>query len=298
VKIFKPKSPLAGVNTAQAAIYLIAFVAVLGLLYGWLTSGDAASATPAQAVQPHSLSGLRAPSLLAAGSHPTDTTSRTSAALQALSLSGTEADGDWAVDANGELQPSINLRRRFDYYLTLQGETPLEQVATHLRTQVQAAHGAKAAQQVMDLWARYLRLQQHAWAMQVDLQRPDTWAAALAERSAVRRQLLGLAWAEAFYRAEEDELRALITQTQDGQTAGNSAAPGAVPVPDAAQREAQVEAQWQQWSQRIDAARSQVQQLRQAPELSEMQRNAAIDAYLGQQFSGSELVRARALLQI
>ena len=69
-------------------------------------------------------------------------------------------------------------------------------------------------------------------------------------------------------------------------------------LPDAAAREAQVQAEWQQWTQRIEAARSQVQQLRQAPELSELQRSAAIDAYLNQHFSGSELLRAKALLQI
>ena len=246
----------------------------------------------------------RPPSLLAAGGHGGDAAATPLAAnfaefQPAHSLSNTQADGDWGIGANGQAQPSRALRRRFDYLLLQQGEIALDSLANHIRQQVQKAHGTVAAQQIMALWDSYLRLQQHAWTTQADLQRPETWANALAERSAVRRQTLGPAWADAFYGEEEGELRQMIAQANSGLPL-SSATPANAPIalPDAAQRTAAHEAQWQRWEQRLDAARSRVQQLRSAPELSDPQRHEAISTYLNQQFSNAELLRAKALLKI
>jgi lipase chaperone LimK len=241
---------------------------------------------------------------MGAGGHNTDTVQSTEATqttepTRPSSLANTQPDGDWSIGPNGQPQPSIALRRRFDYFLLLQGEQDLSTLAAQMRQQLQAAHGAAAAQTIMGLWVSYLQLQQHNWTTQVNMQRSETWAPALAERSAVRRQLLGSAWAEAFYGDEERALRQTIAQANSGLPITPTTQPSdPVALPNAAERLAEHQAQWQQWEQRINTARSRVQQLRSAPELSEPQRNEAITAYLSQQFSGTELVRAKALLGI
>lgn len=244
----------------------------------------------------------RSPSLLGAGGHGTDAAQKaesvqTTALQQPNSLANTQTDGDWGIGPNGQPQPSIALRRRFDYFLLLQGEQDLNALANQTRQQVQAAHGAAAAQAIMALWVSYVQLQKHTWTTQVNMQRSETWAPALAERSAVRRQLLGTAWAEAFYGEEENALRQTIAQTSSGLPTGQASTYNEpVALPDAAQRMAAHQAQWQQWEQRINTARSRVQQFNSAPELSDPQRSEAITNYLNQQFNGHELTRARALL--
>ncbi len=191
------------------------------------------------------------------------------------------------------------LRRRFDYFLLLLGEVDISVLTAQIRSQVQAVHGAAAAQQIMALWDNYLRLQKHSWTTHVNMQRRETWAPALAERSAVRRQLLGTTWAEAFYANEEDALRQMIAQANSGLPVTQAAPPSeAIALPDAAQRMAAHEAQWQQWEQRLETARSHVAKLRSTPELSDQQRSEAITAYVNQQFSGRELTRAKALLNL
>lgn len=224
--------------------------------------------------------------------------------LQESSLADTQADGTWSIGPSGQAQPSLALRRRFDYFLLLQGERDIAALTADIQRQVSAAHGQIAAQQVMALWRSYLQLQQHRWTTQVDMQRPSTWSSALTERSMKRRELLGIAWAEAFYRDEENDLRKQIAKS-NGQANGQdlntaSAAERNLPtaLPDAPQRQAEVDAEWQQWSQRLEAARSHIAKLQQAPELSEPQRADAVAAYVTSQFSGSELLRVKALLKL
>ena len=223
--------------------------------------------------------------------------------LQESSLADTQADGTWSIGPDGQAQPSLALRRRFDYFLLLQGERDIAALTADIQRQVSAAHGQIAAQQVMALWRSYLQLQQHRWTTQVDMQRPSTWSSALTERSMKRRELLGIAWAEAFYRDEENDLRQLIAKSNgqaNGQELTSPAAERNLPnvLPDATQRQASVDAEWQQWSQRLEAARSHIAKLQQAPELSEPQRADAVAAYVTSQFSGSELLRVKALLKL
>jgi lipase chaperone LimK len=223
--------------------------------------------------------------------------------LQESSLADTQADGSWSIGPNGQAQPSLALRRRFDYLLLLQGERAIPALTADIQRQVSAAHGPLAAQQIMALWASYLQLQQHRWATQVEMQRPSTWSSALTERSMLRRELLGIAWADAFYRDEENDLRQLIAKSNgqaNDQNLTTTTAERNLPsvLPDALQRQAEVDTEWQQWSQRLEAARSQIAKLQQAPELSEPQRADAVAAYVTSQFSGSELLRAKALLKL
>jgi lipase chaperone LimK len=298
----RQNSALAQVNNAQAAILLIVLCVVAGLAYFALSKPDSSAQTASGAGQPVGLQLPRAPSLLAAGGDSADIVSTVANAAspeKPNSLANTQPDGDWSIGQSGQPQPSMALRRRFDYFLLLQGEVDISALTAQIRQQVQAAHGGAAAQQIMAVWDSYLRLQQHAWTTQVNMQRPETWSPALAERSAVRRQLLGAAWAEAFYGDEENALRQMIAQASSGLPVTQAAQPNdPIALPDAAERIAAHEAQWQQWEQRLTAARSRIEQLRSAPELSASQRSEAITTYVNQQFSGSELVRAKALLNL
>lgn len=291
-------------------------MALVGLAYYAVSGSDPSDQTGLVATARTDVRWPRAPSLLAAGGHQIDVATHaapidTAEPIKPDSLANTEADGDWSIGPTGQPQPSIALRRRFDYFLLLQGEVDLRVVAAQIRKQVLAAHGAEAAEQIMALWDRYLRLQQHGWATEVNLQHRETWAPALAERSAVRRQLLGAVWAEAFYADEENTLRHMIAQANSGlpttssttsprTSAAQSVAlqPSPALLPDAAERTATHEAQWQQWEQRLEAARSRVAQLQSAPELSNSQRQDAIRTYINQHFSDGELMRAKALLRI
>lgn len=215
--------------------------------------------------------------------------------LRQTSLAGTSADGDWAVGADSRLTPSHTLRRRFDYYLTLVGEVPLDSLRALVVQQAAAELREPALSAVMALWDRYVALQQTPWKHAVDLRRRDTWAAALAERSQGRRAALGAEWAEAFYADEERELAAMIAG-QPGSPAATGAT-GAPPAhPQAAEREAAVTAQWQQWEQRLAAARQQLQTLNTDATLTPAQRAERADQLLAAQFTGTELTRARGLL--
>ncbi len=298
-------STLAQVNTARAATIFVASVILAGLAYYAFSQSDSSAQAAAGTAEQAGLQLPRAPSLLAAGGHGADAAAPTATAANPQtpnSLANTQLDGEWSIGPNGQAQPSMALRRRFDYFLLLQGEVDISALSAQIRQQVQAAHGAAAAQQIMAVWDSYLRLQKHNWTTQANPQRRETWSPALAERSAVRRQLLGTAWAEAFYADEENALRQMIAQANSGlpvtPTTQATQAADPIALPDAAQRIAAHEAQWQQWDQRLAAARSRIEQLRGAAELSDPQRSEAINTYVNQQFSGSELVRARALLNL
>jgi lipase chaperone LimK len=232
------------------------------------------------------------------------------------SLRGTELDGSWALDAQGRLQPSLALRRRFDHLLLLRdGEASAATLTRYIAQEVEAAAGAAAAQQVLDIWQRYLGLLQMSFATRVDLTRADTWGPALAERQRARRDRLGLAWAQAFYAGEEAELQALIN-AQAG-TGGSGAALLAAAAPASgvvvlgplgpartalsdAQRErlAAVDAEQARWNERLAQARRDVDALRTAPHLSEPQRRQAIKDWLARDFDAPEQLRIRGLLDL
>jgi lipase chaperone LimK len=222
--------------------------------------------------------------------------------LAKTSLAGTQPDGQWAADASGQLRIDFALRQRLDYFLTLLGEQPLDQLRTLVQRSAQAELPASAVAQLMQLWDRYVQLQQHVFTTSVDLRQPSGWSAALLERQAVRHSLLGADVAYAFYAQEERELKETIARVNDGtreppEQVQASTQPVVAQLPDAPQREAQIEREWRLWDQRIEAARVQVQRLQAAPELSASQRQAAMQQVLMSQFAqGSERMRAASLL--
>jgi lipase chaperone LimK len=218
--------------------------------------------------------------------------------LQSSSLSGTQADGDWSVDAQGRLVPHHSLRRRFDYYLTLIGERDLAGISAHVQQEARAQLSPEAATAVMNLWARYVGLQQHTWKTRVDPLEPATWPQALQERRTVRRERLGAAWAEAFYGQEERTLEQTLASINSGQPLPAEPSIQAPPHPEAPQRLAQQEADWARWERRLASAREQIATLQSAPHLSPLQRQQAIEQLLNEQFEAGERARVRALLKL
>ena len=230
------------------------------------------------------------------------------------SLRGTTPDGDWGIDANGQLRPSLALRRRFDYYLSALGEASVEELGALMRADATRDVGAEAAARIAEVWQRYVLLQQQRYEHQVRLGDRRSWEPALAERQLARRRILGPEWAEAFYREEEEALtREMAAGTEAGsppkeqQALLLGGAPGTDPEAlhrqrveqfgaEAAQRLREEDAEWARWQQRVAQAYREVEALRRAPELSAVQRDAAVTAYLGRHFDERERLRVQALL--
>lgn len=128
---------------------------------------------------------------------------------------------DWRasvlLDARGALRLQGLLRQRFDeLFAGLRGgsESALRE---QLDRQLQRELGEAQRLAVLQLWDQYLALRHYNWRVEVDLQRIDTWELALQERHAVREELLGAAWAEAFYGDEERRLRAWVAERRAEQ---------------------------------------------------------------------------------
>lgn len=214
------------------------------------------------------------------------------------SLQDTEADGSWRADARGNLIVERAVRRRFDYWLSAVGEWKPEDIGARVLAAARRDLPPAAAEQLQGLWARYIDLQRHAWQRVAQPADPTSWRPALEERQSVRRQLLGREAAEAFYADEEQALWADILALESGKAKPVAEAPAVPEHPQAAQRVVDVQAQWAQWERRLDEARGEVARLRAARELSDPQREQAVQAWLAQRFDGSEQLRVRALLGI
>lgn len=283
------------------------------LLAAWWLTPDATRVPPQAAPASHEEAGAIVPQ--AAGEAVAPATLAAWRREQS-SLRGTELDGGWALDAQGRLQPSLALRRRFDHLLLLRdGEASVATLTRAIQEEVQAAAGPAAAAQVLDLWQRYLGLLDTRFATRVDLARPETWGPALAERQRARRDQLGLAWAQAFYAEEEAELQALINQQAGTQARGDTLLAAAAPAPgvtvlgpqgpvraalSAEQRERldAVDAEQARWAERLAQARREIEALRSAAHLSAPQRREAVDAWLAQHFDAREQLRIRGLLEL
>ncbi|MCW7538956.1 lipase secretion chaperone [Aquabacterium sp. A7-Y] len=302
-----------GKARAAGAAVAVAGVAALG---AW-----ALRDSPSPAAPPAVASASTGLSLMAAGGHSTAATADQAAPLREVerrlfvqgSLRGTEPDGGWSVDAQGKLQPSIALRRRFDYYLSTLGEAKLEEISALLLAHAARDLTPEAVAQVRQVWERYLALQQYGFQHQVNLNDRATWAAALAERRQVRRQVLGTAWAEAFYAEEEGELaHRLAEPSGTTQVATSALLPDPRRVDAATLHQQRIEqfgeaaalrlreedALWAAWERRLLQAHAEVDRLRKAPELSDLQRDEAITQYLAANFNERERLRVRALMQL
>lgn len=135
--------------------------------------------------------------------------------LQQGSLRDTVADGNVTVGFGGRLKPDLELRRLFDYYLTLIGETDLTGVRTLLQQDLLHRRLASPVQdEVMQVFDRYVRYQQAASEV---ASRPGlTFKSQFGELQALRQKILGENVAEAFYGAEQVQQKLLLQRLAVG----------------------------------------------------------------------------------
>lgn len=218
------------------------------------------------------------------------------AAAMPPSLQGTEADGAWRADAQGRLVIDRALRRRLDYWLSTVGEWTPEVIGQRMLAAAERELPPSALPDLRSVWDRYLALQRHPWQRVVLPADPSSWRPALEERQSVRRQHLGRAAAEAFYGDEEQRLWRDILALEAGQAKDGEAVAAVPEHPEAAQRVAQVEADWARWEARLAEARREWARLQAATALSAPQREAAWSDWLGPRFDAREQLRVRALV--
>ncbi|MBA4263738.1 MAG: hypothetical protein C0453_01530 [Comamonadaceae bacterium] len=228
------------------------------------------------------------------------------------SLRGVELDGDWGPWDGQRLAPSRALRHRFDQLLTTIGEAGPDELRRLVAWLADRDLGAAGAQSVLAVWDRYLKLQQHSFHETMDLKRPERWPSVLQEHQLARRDALGMAWADAFYREEENAFRQRLEQRAESPAKVEPqwiAAPPRGVSPEVWHRERvaalgqeaatrlQAEERAQaEWDKRLADARLAVQRLSSAPELSDIQRQEAAQSWVNRHFEGTDRLRANALL--
>lgn len=237
-----------------------------------------------------------APTLAPAGPHDPAAFERWMS--EQSSLRGVVLDGAWDIDADGRLQATVALRRRFDQLLTLVGEASVEEISAYIEHDVREMAGANAVPPVMALWRRYLELQHHAFATNADMRDRATWAAALAERQQVRRRLLGDAVAAAFFADDEAQLQAALATSPPPAGVAYSPIDRTTLSPQAAERLRQEEVAWADWELRMAEAQREYTALQARTELSAPQRAEAMERLIVKRFDSSEAVRVRALLRL
>ena len=231
------------------------------------------------------------------------------------SLAGTEAAGDWCVN-DGKLKPCLGLRQRFEYYILGVGEVSVQDLRTLVADEARQAVGPELAAAILDLWDKYWQLRNHTFRNQFVQNDRSTWMPMFEEQRAVRRQILGIEWAEAFFAEDEKHFRAYHAQLESGQPpppdpgeAVPQMGPGKDPAAVRAERVARygeaaaarldkADEEWADWQRRLAAARVEWDRLRASPNLSDVQRRQEMDAYIKQHFKSDETLRVEALLHL
>ncbi|WP_141734297.1 lipase secretion chaperone [Oligoflexus tunisiensis] len=124
------------------------------------------------------------------------------------SLDGTDVNGGLHVDSQGRIVLHRDLRRLFDYYLSLRGRMDAESIRALLRQHLEALHPLPVVKQAMALFDRYLTLIDAETRLTEEWTARDLNATAqveevLAERRYLRHEYLGDDMAEAFYQDQE-----------------------------------------------------------------------------------------------
>lgn len=310
----------------QRAWLAVGAVALAALAWRWHVPAIApAATTPAEPIVVAAASG---PSR-ARASWPSASAPRRSDPHRVLrdgSLRGTAVDGEVTIGFAGRVAPDPSLRRLFDYYLSLLGETDLDGIRQLLREDLQRRPlDASQQAEVMELFARYVAYQQARTALAAP--GSGDLATRLAQDRALRGRLLGPALAQAFYpTADADDAR-LLRQLAHADTPSDAAADAqamstvastiqvqtdllAAAALTPAQRHAERAATWgnaaadrldaldrqrAQWQQRLNAFASEASAVRGDPSLDEAQRRAAVQQLLDRHFEGPERLQARAM---
>jgi len=186
----------------------LAALVCAGLLIGYLRP----SPPPTAAHRQHAAATITAPTAAAFAAEPVPASvplRDPERALREGSLRGTVADGGVDTGFGGRLKPDMALRRLFDYYLTLLGETDLRGIRQLLHEDLLHRRlDEPLVEEVMQAFDRYVRYQQAAAEL---ANRPGLpLAAQFARVDALRRQMLGDTLTEAFYGAEQASQQQLL----------------------------------------------------------------------------------------
>ena len=311
---------------AHPGLIVAIAVAVLAAALGWLGLGERIDATGAGGTRSIDTTGgisllagggsEGSPMTNAGGPGSIDAADIETRLFTDGSLRGALFDGSWGRWADGRLQPDFALRRRFDQLLTTVGEASTDELRAFVASRAERDTSPEQARAVLALWDQYLALQQVRHAETLDLTQPAQWPRLLQAHQLARREHLGPAWADAFFGEEEQRFRELITERGQAKPAGSTASinplqPSAeLPASvlhqlrvatygrEAAERLRAADQAEVAWQTRLDTARATLTRLRQAPELSEPQREQAVAHWLAQNFSETEQIRVRALLNL
>lgn len=230
-------------------------------------------------------------------------------------LQGTEPAGEWCVTPALSLKPCHGLRSRFEYYLLGLGQATTKEIRSLVNDEAQRAHGALLASQIMSVFDQYCLVRNYEWTSRYSQSDRSTWTPLFEEQKAVRRRILGIAWAEAFFGNDEQHFVDHLAQLESGRppppdpgepvpqiSPGRD--PGAVRTErvtrygeEAADRLAQVDADWEAWDRRVTAARNEWERLQASGNLSTQQKQEAMNLYLNEQFHGKERIRAKGLIR-
>jgi lipase chaperone LimK len=232
------------------------------------------------------------------------------------SLAGTEPSGDWCVGPDQMLKPCEGLRTRFEYYILGLGEVTIDEVRALIEDEARRAHGDKPTVEIMAIFDKYWKVRTHEYRNNFVQTDRSTWLPVFEEQKTVRRQIMGEPWALAFFADDEASFKAYYAQLDSGAAPPAKSGepvpqmePGKDPAAVRAERVARygeeaaarldaVDKQWDEWDRRLAAARSEWERIQAQANLSEVQKQDEMAAYVQSHFQGKEQVRVRALLKL
>lgn len=229
------------------------------------------------------------------------------------------ATGSWCI-THGRLRPCYGLRQRFEYHLLAIGILPVDDIRRLVEDDARQAHGAALAAAIMKVWDDYRAVRTYVPQHAFDPQDATTWQPVFEELRLARRRLMGPAWADAFFGQEESDFRAHTRDRAPGLAPlADTFADEGAPIPPlsagqsaeavyaeraarygraAADRLASLDEEWADWERRLEAAKAERSRLAQQPELSALQRDQALQAYIQSHFKPDEIRRVHALLHL
>ena len=119
----------------------------------------------------------------------------------------------WGRYEQGQLQPSVDLRARFDQLLAQRGEESLSAVRSRVQAMATQDLGVDGGRAVTQVWDRYLALLtqdeavQSNWPAQTDT--PEQWIASRLNFFTQARTSLGPVWGNVFFAEDEAQVRQL-----------------------------------------------------------------------------------------
>jgi hypothetical protein len=138
--------------------------------------------------------------------------------FQEGSLVGTQPAGDWCINAQQQFQPCEGLRQRFEYYLLGLGEVGVADVRALIEDDARKSLGEAQSAQIMALFDKYWQIRTYDWKNHFTQSDRTTWLPVFEEQRTVRRQIMGGAWADAFFLEEEQHFQTYYAQLESGQT--------------------------------------------------------------------------------